>query len=110
MNPVRRWLDARATKRLDEGRALGKRLDALVEGLRGRTDPQVQAMIAEYAGQTEWELAIDTVRAESERGAVVLTDAERRELDDLATHPGVDKRMLSYLGENRLRARDISQR
>ena len=110
MNPVRRWLHTRATKRLDEKRALGKRLDALVEGLRGRTDPEVHAMMNEYAGQTEWELAIDTVRGEADRGAVVLTDAQRRELDVLGSHPQVDKRMLSSLGQNRRRARDIRPR
>ena len=110
MNPVKRWLDARAEKRFGEEGALRTRLDVLVDGLRSRTDPQAHALIAEFAGQTEWELAIDTIRAESERGALVLSDAEQSELDGLAIHGRVDQRMLASLGENRRRANDIRRR
>src|SRR3989337_2786202 len=107
MNPLTRWLEARSRRRLDrdrarleQDRALLARLNALIEGMRARLDPQVYEQLAEYAGQTEWELAIDIIREASGRD-LTLTPVEHDELAALANHPSVNQVFLAEHLANR---------
>jgi hypothetical protein len=107
MNPIGRWLNDRSRSRLEAERELGVRLDALVEGLRDRLPPERHGYIAEYSGQAEWELAIETIWAEVE-GGLVLTGAEQDELAALARHSAVNQALLRVPANPA--SRDIPQR
>jgi hypothetical protein len=65
MNPIKRWLTERSRVLLKAERALGKRLSILITGLRSRLSQDRLNSIDEYAGQAEWELAIETIWVES---------------------------------------------
>ena len=95
--------------RLEQDGALYARLNALVEGFRARLEPKIYEQLAEYVGQTEWELAIDIIREASER-ELTVTAAEQGELIALGNHPSVNQVFLAEHLANRTRPRDIAQR
>lgn len=66
-------------------------------------DPQSYRFAAEWAGNAEWELAIETLWEESDRVAVRLSEAEGKELAELSTHPSVNQLMLRSNGANQAR-------
>ena len=83
MNHIRRWFNERTRVRVEAERALGVRLDALVQGLRDRLPSYRLASIVEYSDQAEFEIAIESVWAEI-AGGLMLTATEREELAELA--------------------------
>ncbi|NJD29742.1 MAG: hypothetical protein FIA92_15805 [Chloroflexi bacterium] len=71
------------------------RLEALIDRLNGRLSPQSYEFISDQPGHAEWELAIESLWEEVDRGAVVLSPTEHRELEALTNHPAVNKRVMS---------------
>lgn len=78
---LRRRLGERRERRWREQRALTERLTNLINGTRDRMDARLFESVQEYAGQTEWELAIDVVRTEMREGRLILDAAEVAELE-----------------------------
>lgn len=69
---------------------LEQRLSIFIERLRGRLPAERMAWINDLAGNAELELAIESIQEEVDGGRLVLTDKERRELDELAVGFDVD--------------------
>ena len=95
MNPIRRWLDGRSLRRQAQVTDLRERLDVLVVRLKDRLDPSSYSLISEWAGNAEPELSIDAIWDQVDRGATLLSPAERQELDALTNHPGLETGLLS---------------
>lgn len=93
-----RWLrELRARGRADrerERRLLTERLLALIDRLDGRLDEQTSRWAEENAGQTEWELAIEAVRAEVRDGKLDLTADELRELEEIESNRLLNRNFL----------------
>jgi hypothetical protein len=87
VSALKRRLGEGRERRLREQQALTERLTALIEGLSQRLDNALFASVLEYAGQTEWELAIDVIRTEMRNGRLVLEATEVAELEVIERSP-----------------------
>jgi hypothetical protein len=92
MKFVQRLLGRLHAERVAEKRILTERLLDLLERLRIRLDYESYRWAVENAGQTEWELAIDTIRSAAISGRLRLTADEERELSDIESSRQVNRR------------------
>lgn len=83
LQALKRWLTERRAQRLREQQALTERLTDFVNGISDRLDDSLWQSALEYAGQIEWELAIDVIRTEMRNGRLVLDPLELGELEDI---------------------------
>ena len=94
-NLIRRWLEARSRRQLEETAELLQRLHAFIDGLNGRLTPSSSRSIYEFASVGEWELAIDDIWQDVDDGALELSASERVELTAMTRHPNVNRSILS---------------
>ena len=87
VSAVKRQLSKRRERHRREQRALTERLTRLINGVRHRHDDALFESVLEYAGQTEWELAIDVIRTEVRDGRLVLEAPEVTELEAIERSP-----------------------
>lgn len=69
---LKRRLAERRERRWRERLALTERLTSLINQARDQFDERLYESVLEYAGQTEWELAVDVIRTEMRDGRLVL--------------------------------------